>query len=457
LANKKTELGTLTTQLEKEETDVSTKTKKLADDEELRDDTREQLKADEEYFADTKAAAFDKSQEWKIRTKMRDEELAGVQGAIKILSEGSETLNEAGETFLQTRAVTKHSERYQEAYAQLKTMAAKHQSSSLARLATMMKSAGHFDDVMAKIDSMVGILREEEQDDLKHRDRCETKGHAIEMDIADTNAAIEKSEDKLDRMENADHELETALGACEQKIEETEHDMQEMADLREEERAEFEHALNTDSDAVKLVAQAITKLSKYYKDNNLPVGLLQKTPETEGAPAPAEESVPEGAPAPADEPVSEKPPKTEFTNNGNHQGESRNIVAILGMMKEDFEKEMQEGRADDAKAQEEYEKQKGALQETLDAQKESKVNLEEQRASLNRDSLKEERSLSVHEGDLDAAHETEDALHMDCNWLTTHFDDRREKRKTEMDGLVDAKNFLAGMMAGDAVLPPSTD
>jgi len=36
------------------------------------------------------------------------------------------------------------------------------------------------------------------------------------------------------------------------------------------------------------------------------------------------------------------------------------------------------------------------------------------------------------------------ALKTDCAWVKSHFDKRRQKRKNEMQGLVDAKSFLSG-------------
>jgi len=40
------------------------------------------------------------------------------------------------------------------------------------------------------------------------------------------------------------------------------------------------------------------------------------------------------------------------------------------------------------------------------------------------------------------------ALAADCSWVETDFDSRAESRETEIDGLLEAKNILAG--AGDA-------
>jgi len=32
-----------------------------------------------------------------------------------------------------------------------------------------------------------------------------------------------------------------------------------------------------------------------------------------------------------------------------------------------------------------------------------------------------------------------------CAWVKSHFKSRRDKRQAEIDGLIEAKNFLAGM------------
>merc|ERR1719456_304182 len=152
-------------------------------------------------------------------------------------------------------------------------------------------------------------------------------------------------------MGNTDDALRKELEAVEQQIEATKKDMKEMLDLRNKDHADFVRALKMDADAVSLISEATVRLSKYYKENNIPVGLMQA-------------------------------PETSFSGANAHQSESGGIVAILDMIKEDLQKEMKEGKADEAKAQAEYEKQNGALQDSLDAQTETKVSLEETIAAL---------------------------------------------------------------------------
>jgi len=435
MASKAQELKTLKETLQKQETDQATKTKKLSQANILRDDSSDQLAADKTYFDDTKEAAENKAIDWSTRMRLRTEELAGMEGAIKILSGGQKTFKEAGTGFTQLSSVTKHSQSHQ-VYLQLKTLATKYQSTSLKRLQLMAKSAGHFDAVMEKIDSMVALCRQEEQDDIKHRDRCENKMNANGNEIDDAKAGIDKSKKKLKRMANAEDELSEALAENKKQIKSTNSDMKELSDLRNKDNADFKRALKMDRESVQLIAQATATLSKFYKANKISLKLVQ-------APKYSEDS--------------SKPPKTEFNKASEHQGESTNIVGMLDMMKEDFQKEMKEGQSDEAKEQAEYEKQRDALQDTLETQTETKVSMEAERTSLKEKISGEGKVKKEIQDDLAAAKDMQKSLNSDCKWVKTHFETRRKKRKAEMEGLVEARDFLAGVEQGKAVLAPSED
>jgi hypothetical protein len=106
------ELETLKLTLLKQETDLAAKEKKLSESEVLLDDTTDQLKADEVFFADTKEACQAKATEWSVRTKLRTEELQGMDTAIRILSSetATKTFENATSTFVQLAAVNRHTE-----------------------------------------------------------------------------------------------------------------------------------------------------------------------------------------------------------------------------------------------------------------------------------------------------------------------------------------------------------
>jgi len=211
-------------------------------------------------------------------------------------------------------------------------------------------------------------------------------------------------------------------------------DMEEMLKFRNEEVKEFRQALKDDADAIGLLKQALVALSKYYKNNKIALPeLIQKAPEY------AQDA--------------DKAPETAWSKSDSRKSETGGILAILEMLVEDLEKEMAEGRADDADAQDKYSKQNGALQDTLDSETATKTNVESQKANLEEKIASFEKYKNEKNADKNAELDTKKAVGTDCSWVKSHFDSRREKRQTETQGLVDAKGFLAGVAAGQDPLP----
>merc|ERR1719488_246145 len=108
----------------------------------------------------------------------------------------------------------------------------------------------------------------------------------------------------------------------------------------------------------------------------------------------------------------DKAPETSWSgaNYGGRKSESGGIIAILEMLVEDTEKEMAEGRADDADAQEKYLKQNGALQATLDSQEETKANTETELADLEEKITNYEKFRDEKQADKDAENDEKKSL-----------------------------------------------
>jgi hypothetical protein len=441
MATKKEEKATLVATLQHHETDSAEKAKKLSESQVLKDDTADQLDADEALFADTKEACQAKASEWAVRTRLRTEELNGMATAIKILSSGDagKTFKASADTFFQLFSIQRHTTEQKtvaarKAYGMLRSLSAKYKSIEVARIAAAAQAGGHFDKILGMIDMMMSDLRQEEQDDIVHRDLCEDQSNANANELADLDHAIEKTNKALERLGNTKEELEEEIAALKGDIAASKKSQAELLKLRNQEVKEFRQALKDDADAINLMKQAITTLTKFYTDNKIPLALTQKAPEYTANP--------------------DKAPETWGGDYGGRKSESTGILAIIEMLVEDAEKEMTEARADDADAQAKYEKQNGALQETLDAQEESKVNTETELADLEEKIDAYEKYKDGKNGDKDAEGDKEKALGMECAWVKKHFDTRREKRKNEIQGLVDAKAFLAGVGSGEDALPP---
>merc|ERR1719178_395042 len=126
-ATKDSELATLKATLEKKKETLGEDTKTMTDSEVERDETQAQLKADEKFFEETKSACKAKADDWAERSRLRTEELAGINKAIEIL-----TSNEAAATFGRATSMLLQSSEDSEdapknkAYRTLKTVARKY-------------------------------------------------------------------------------------------------------------------------------------------------------------------------------------------------------------------------------------------------------------------------------------------------------------------------------------------
>jgi len=272
---------------------------------------------------------------------------------------------------------------------------------------------------------MIALLREEAQLDVKDRDFCENKQGKNKNDLEDLNYEIEKAEQMIERLENEAKELDAKIKTQESEIETTKKNIKELTEMRAQEEKEFLQAVKDDTNAIALLDEAIVALTKFYRQNKMPMELLQS--------GSAE--------------VAEPQPELKFKdgNYGGRSGESKGVVAILSMLKEDFEKEIKTGREEDAVAQANFEKDRQSLFDTLEAQKELLMNTKKELADVNTKIADVTEHKEQKGKDLEEEQKMKESLTKGCAWVKSHFKSRRDKRQAEIDGLIEAKNFLAGM------------
>jgi len=301
----------------------------------------------------------------------------------------------------------------------------------LADIAVKVQNGGHFDKVMSSIDKMIANLRQEEQEDIEHRDRCQRAEGKNGNDLEDLGHDIGKASAHIGRLTEDAGTLNGKIETVEGEIKQTDREMQAALSLRNEEVAEFRQALKDDADAVELLSKTITALSSFYKRNQIVMSLLSNDPKYTVDKDKAPETTWKGA------------------DYGGRNDETYGVVAIIEMIREDVQKEMQSAKADDVKAEAQYEKQRAAMQDTLDAQTATKLSTEKELSEVESETASMEEHKLGKEGDQQAENKLKASISGDCSWVKTHFESRRNKRKAEIQGLVDAKDYLAGSEDGD--------
>jgi len=412
--------------------------KQLADTTQELEDTTLQMKEDTKFFDETKAACHTKADEWSERTRLRTEELAGINKALEVLTsdEAREMFGKAikpGMEFLQTDQESEHNSPRVKAFKALKSAAGKVHSLRLASLAASVRtaSAGNFGVIIDEVEKMIQVLKDEETTDIDQRDWCKETTFVKETEASRYSYKIEKTEARITKLTEKKEELEDAIVATDAEILATHEEIDEMEATRTAENGAFLQAKSDDEAAVGLLGVAIGHLSAFYKNEGIDQGeiqgsvqLLQKQPEFD---------------------VSEdQAPDASFSSADKSSGESKGIVSIMTMLKEDLEDEIKNGIKNEEESQTSYANSRGAAEKLIASLEEKKTNLEEAKADADTKIGDAETLQEDTEGLLFGREEELASMKPNCDWILKNFEIRRDRRKSEMEGLMDAQSLLSG-------------
>ena len=411
--------------LTKKDTSEGDDTKGLADANTEREETQAQLKSDEELLETTTTSCKAKANEWAERSRLRSEELAGINEAIDILTspDAVATFATADSTFVQTRSVKTDSSQTK-AYNILKDTASKTQNVRLAMLASKVYAGegSHFDKVIEDIEKMISKLRDEEQSDIDHKDWCESERNKANTQNEDLEYAKDSLDKGMKRSGAKIAELNKEHAATKKDMSDLKKEMEDALDVRNAENAAFKDSIKADTDAVTLLTKAIGALSKFYEKNAL---LQKQDPEYT-----------------TDE---NKPPEAEFTSATSSGSTNTGIVSTLGGIKEDLVNEMKVARTEEAEADAAYRKLLKESQDAMDAMDRKCVDLKASIAEQNKLISDLQETYDDKQAQKDATDDYLDDLKENCDWIMNEFETRKKQRKDELAGLDDAKSALAGM------------
>jgi len=410
----------------------------LADTTESYDDTEAQMKADTAFFDSTKDACEAKASEWTTRKSLRDEELAGINKALELLTSDearelfAKSIKPGIETFLQIGSEDSSSPALK-AYSALRVQARKSKSLRLASLAANVRLAkvGHFDKVLQAIDDMVKTLKDEGAADVQKRDQCKNQYQDIASKVGDLSWQVEKNEAAIDKLEKLIEMRTAEKTKTEEDIQSVDKEMDDMTKTREAEHKEFQTSKADDEAAIALLENARKALTSYYGNHSIDMGPIQG-------------SVKFLHEDPAFEVSADQAPEAKFSGKGSHKGQSKGIVSIMTMIIEDLVDEVKNAVKDEVATQTEYEKAMDTAKALRKSLVDRKVNLETAIAKRNKDKTEEEKDMKSNNGDKDAELKYKGEIKPDCDWILKNFEGRATARAAEMNGLESAKEFLAG-------------
>jgi len=146
----------------------------------------------------------------------------------------------------------------------LQKAAQQHKSLRLDRVLAVLEAGNPFDEVLAKIRSIIELIDKEEEEDHKKKDWCEKVQGENEQSKADKESDLQTLEVNLNT-------LETAVTQSKGNIEQAEDDLKSnraaQADetkMRKESHAVFQKGLADAQEAEKIVEKAVEVLTKFY-------------------------------------------------------------------------------------------------------------------------------------------------------------------------------------------------
>merc|ERR1719297_26953 len=420
------------------------------------DDTAKALAEDKKFLAELEKGCATKEAEWADRCKIRADELLALSDTIKILND-----DDALDLFKKTLPTPSFIQMQDRSKAlrhrALVVLQAAKGSKKLPQprldfiaLALRDQNSGTFDKVIGMIDEMVGILGEEQKadDDKKayceaELDKTEDTKKSLERKVDDLGAALEETKGLIATLTEEIAALADGIKALDKSV-------AEATENRKAENAAYKELMAADTAAEKLLSMAANRLAKFYTPKlYVPPAKTELSAEqriavnmgSEAEPVPAmfaqikQHDVASVSPGP--------PPETwgAYKTKGEEHG---GVVAMINMLKADLEKEMQSATVEEKDAQAEYEEMMAESAEKRATDSKSLADKESGKADAESKALKLKDEETATMKEVLATAETLKNLHMECDWLVSNFEVRKEARAGEVDALKKAKAVLSG-------------
>jgi len=399
------------------------------------DALKEQVSNDNRFIEQTQKSLDEKAEEWKDRSTLRAGEISAISKAIFILSNDDAkdlmTRSHKSQGYLLLQLESGKTKRDEAADA-IRQAARKTGTSRLSNLANLLSSQGgsHFTEVLAAIDKMVATLKKEEETDLETKETCEKDRDEQTRTAAVKSREMDELTDSITRLTDQIANIKAEIAEKKDTIKATEEELAAATEQRKAENADFKATDADDKLAKETVERATGVLSKFYADNNLMLVQRQKVGHASSQQAPGE------APPP--------PPPTFDAPYGGKTDEATSIVAILEMITQDIEKDIQHAQAAEDKSQQEFDDFKAKSEQQISDLKSDISELEDSQGKKENTISENTESRTAASNELNAVMKTISDQRPGCDFFEVNYPNRLKNRQIEIDGLNKAKAILQG-------------
>jgi len=405
--------------LESKQSEHADTSQKLAEAKEDLDDTEAALSSDQAFLLDLKKRCSASDEEFEARNKTRLQEVAAINDTIGILtSDDTRDVAKRSFSFLQTVAAEKSRYLRTKAAQALAAVAVKHNNPQLAMLATAVQLDA-FTKVKKAIDGMVAALKQQQIDEVKHKDFCNTEFHANEQSTVKANRKLEGLQSKQDDLEQTIKELTDNIATLTAEIADARLELQRATDGQVAASKEFQQIVKDQQATQAILDKATDRLGQFYNK----ASLIQSRQE----PGAAVEGPPPGL-------------------TGSYE-KSKGAGGVLGMIAEikaDSKEAEQEAITDHQASVVAYQEFVANTNKVVNDNQRAVVNNTENRAQADKELVATKEDIAATATALEKLAAYNGQLHKSCDFVLKNFETRQTARSEEIEALGQAKSILSG-------------
>merc|ERR1719420_737273 len=274
----------------------------------------------------------------------------------------------------------------------------------LSQLAMSMRISG-LEEVSGKIGKMIGVLKQEQKDEVKQKDFCVKELHENEMQTTAKTNAKEDLTQAITDLETSKTTLADEIAQLKSEITEAQVETKRASEIRQKENQVFQQTITDAVATQKILAKALAKLESFYKSAAAASFLQRKA----------------------------------TSKHKKSAGASAVIAMIEGIIDE-----QKAAVTDENDAQTAYAEFIANTKDSLEALERSVVNKEEELAGVDGAKAKAAGDLKHTETDLLKLAQVATTLKSECDFLVKFFDIRQSKRGQEIEVLQQAIAIIAG-------------
>lgn len=338
--------------------------------------------------------------EWAARSKTRAAEILAVSEVITMLADDD------------AHDLTGRTLSFVDVGAARKVLAKMGMANALGQSAR----SDVFAKVLAQIDTMVVELKQEQEDEVKHRDWCTGELHTSDMDQMANKNRAEDIASHIDVLEAKIEQLNTDAAALKQEINNMLIQTQRANEDRQAENKQYQDTIADARATQALLKKALERLQKFYGS------LLQRA-----------------------EPGAAAPPAPKGFSEYKANSGAGSVMTMIGNVITDAKEMEQEAAKGEQDAQVEYERFIRNSNSVVKAAQRAVVAKQEERAKAEEEVANAQADAADAEAERATLAAAAADIHTSCDFVLANFDARQEQRSAEMEGL---ENAIAAIKGG---------